>query len=339
MATDTKDKLRFIEQYEAVRSGVGLIDLSSNGRIRVGGTEAVMFLNGLITNDMKTLAENHWMRAIFPTVQGRLIAVTRVVRLPDEQTAKGASPRFILETEAATRQPLLKTIERFTMAGDFRVSDVTDETAMLSVQGPKSVELIQIVFGSELSELPQNGAREITWQDRSVTIIGSTHTGEEGFDLIVDKESGAALSSVLSDAGAVPIGDDVREALRVEAGIPAFGHDMDETNVVPELELEDAISYTKGCYVGQEIIIRIKHRGHVAKKLCRLTVDSDRTVEPGAVIKSLEGADVGRVTSTAFSPRQQKTIALGYVRYEHTAKNTEVRVVSDGVELPARVSA
>jgi aminomethyltransferase len=337
--TSNNDKLKFIEQYEAVRSGVGLIDLSSNGRIRVGGTEAVMFLNGLITNDMKTLEENHWMRAIFPTVQGRLIAVTRVVRLPDEQTAKGSSPKFILETEAATRQRLLKTIERFTMAGDFRVSDVTDETAMLSLQGPKSAELIDRVLGSKFTELAQNGAHEITWQDRSVTIIGSTHTGEDGFDLIVEKESSMLLWTVLSDAGAVSIGDDVLEALRVEAGIPAFGRDMDETNVVPELDLEDAVSYTKGCYVGQEIIIRIKHRGHVAKKLCRLTVDSDRTVEPGAVIKSLEGAEVGHVTSTSFSPRQQKTIALGYVRYEHTAKNTEVRVVSDGVELPAQVSA
>jgi glycine cleavage system aminomethyltransferase T len=187
---------KFIGQYDAVRNGVGLIDLSSNGRIRVGGTEAVMFLNGLITNDMKTLAENRWMSAIFPTVQGRLIAVTRVVRLRDEQAAKGASPTFILETEAATRQLLLKTIERFTMAGDFRVSDVTDETAMLSVQGPKAAELILKVFGSELNELPPDGAHEIQWREKTLTVIRSTHTGEDGFDLIVDKDSAGSLSSL-----------------------------------------------------------------------------------------------------------------------------------------------
>ena len=114
---------------------------------------------------------------------------------------------------------------------------------------------------------------------------------------------------------------------------------MDETNVVPELDLEDAISYTKGCYVGQEIIIRIKHRGHVAKKLCRLSIESDHQVESGAAIQTNQGAEVGRVTSSAFSPQRQTTAALGYVRYEHSAANTELKVVSDGAEFPARVSA
>jgi folate-binding protein YgfZ len=210
---------------------------------------------------------------------------------------------------------------------------------MLSVQGPNSAELIRKVFGGELSELPQDGAHEIKWQERTLTAMRSTHTGEDGFDLIVDKDSAESLSSVLRDAGAVAIGSEVLEVLRIEAGIPRFGRDMDETNVVPELDLEDAISYTKGCYIGQEIIIRIKHRGHVAKKLCRLNIDSDRSVEAGAAIKSPDGADVGRVTSVALSPREQTKFALGYVRYEHTTANTELRVVSDGVELPAHVSA
>ena len=125
-----------------------------------------MFLNGLITNDIKSLAEHRWMRAIFPTVQGRLIAVTRVIRLRDEQTAKGASPAFILETEAATTPTLLKTIERFTMAGDFHVSDVTDNTAMVSVQGPKAAEIMRHVFGAELGDLPQDGVEQIEWQGK-----------------------------------------------------------------------------------------------------------------------------------------------------------------------------
>jgi folate-binding protein YgfZ len=195
------------------------------------------------------------------------------------------------------------------------------------------------VFGDELSNLQQHGAMQIEWQEKSVTAIRSTHTGEDGFDLIVDKEHGELLTSVLQKAGAVPVGTEALEVLRIEAGIPCFGHDMDETNVVPELNLEDAISYTKGCYIGQEIIISIKHRGHVAKKLCRLTIDSAHAVESGAAIKSEQGADVGRVTSSAFSPNQQTTVALGYVRYEHSAANTEVKVVTGGAELSARVSA
>src|SRR6476620_11267974 len=107
-----------LEDYQAVRGGgAGIIDLSSRGRISVGGSEAVMFLNGLITNDMKTLEPQHWMPAVFPNVQGRMIAAVRVVRLLDEEN----SPRFLLDTEAVTHAAVLKTIERFTLAGDFRV--------------------------------------------------------------------------------------------------------------------------------------------------------------------------------------------------------------------------
>ena len=113
--------------YEAVREGgAGLIDLSDRGRIRVSGSEAVMFLNGLVTNDMKSLAEHRWMGAAFPTVQGRLIGAVRIARLKDG---------FLIDTERASHEAVLKTISRFTAAGDFRVTDYTDQSAMLSLQG------------------------------------------------------------------------------------------------------------------------------------------------------------------------------------------------------------
>src|SRR6185369_15355560 len=115
--------------------GCGLIDLSSRGRILVSGTEAVQFLNGLITNDMKTLDLDSWMAAAFPSVQGRLIASVRVVRLKDDETDKKVSPVFLIDTEEATFERTLKTIERFTLAGDFRVTDVTNQTAQLSLKG------------------------------------------------------------------------------------------------------------------------------------------------------------------------------------------------------------
>jgi folate-binding protein YgfZ len=114
------------------------------------------------------------------------------------------------------------------------------------------------------------------------------------------------------------------EILRIEAGIARHGKDMDETNVVLETNLDDAISYTKGCYVGQEIIIRIKHRGHVAKKLTGLKFE--QSVESGAVITSEDGKDIGRVTSVTYSPKLESTIALGYVRYEYLNPGTSVRV-------------
>jgi folate-binding protein YgfZ len=305
-------------EYEVVKDGgAGLIDLSAmRGRIRVSGSEATMFLNGLITNDVKNLAQNRWMPAVFPTVQGRLIGAVRVIR--------GAEPSFLIDTETASHEAVLKTISRFTLAGDFKVADVTSETALLSLQGEKAADVVEKVFG--ISGLPDNGVAE----KGGLTIVRASHTGEDGFDLFVDSSRKAELQQALEAAGAQSIGEDTFEILRVEAGVARFGQDMDESNVVPETNLDDAVSYTKGCYVGQEIIVRIKHRGHPAKKLTRLRFETVQQIEPGAVIRSTENQEIGRVTSAVMSPRLG-SIGLGYVRYEYVAEGTRL-VVGDGIE-------
>jgi len=311
-------------EYEAIREGgAGVIDLSaSRGRIRVSGSEAVMFLNGLMTNDMKTLAENRWMPSVFPTVQGRLIGAVRVIR--------GSDPSFLIDTEATSHDAVLKTISRFTLAGDFKVFDVTPESALLTVQGQGAAEILEKILEQGVSDLPQNGVLQTEWQSVPVTIFRATHTGKDGFDIVIDSSRKAELRQALEAAGALPIGEDTLEILRVEAGIARFGQDMDETNVVPETNLDDAVSYTKGCYVGQEIIVRIKHRGHAAKKLTRLRFETDQHVAAGAVIRSVDNQEIGRVTSAVISPRLG-SIGLGYVRYEYLAEGTRV-VVGDGIE-------
>ena len=311
-------------EYEAVREGgAGLIDLSAaRGHIHVSGSEATMFLNGLITNDVKNLAQNRWMPAVFPTVQGRLIGAVRVIRRSDST--------FLIETETASHESVLQTVSRFTLAGDFKVADLTAETALVTLQGEGAAEILQKVLDPGVSELPQNGVAEITWQNTHVTIIRASHTGEDGFDIAIDSSQKAELLQALEAAGAQPVGEDTFEILRVEAGIARFGQDMDETNVVPETNLDDAVSYTKGCYVGQEIIVRIKHRGHPAKKLTRLRFETDQEIEPGAIIRSGENQEIGRVTSAVISPKLG-SIGLGYVRYEYLAEGTQV-VVGDGID-------
>lgn len=306
-------------EYEVVRDGgAGLIDLSAaRGRIRVSGSEATMFLNGLITNDVKNLAQNRWLPAVFPTVQGRLIGAVRVIR--------GSEPEFLIDTEMASHEAVLKTVSRFTLAGDFKVSDVTSETALLSIQGQGAAEVVEKVFETPVSELPSNGLVE-----KDVIIIRATHTGEDGFDIIIDASRKAEIQQALEAAGAQTIGEDTFEILRVEAGIARYGQDMDETNVVPETNLDEAVSFTKGCYVGQEIIVRIKHRGHPAKKLTALRFETDQQVQPGAVIRSTENQEIGRVTSSVVSPKRG-SIGLGYVRYEFIAEGTRV-VVGDGID-------
>ena len=311
-------------EYEAVRDGgAGMIDLSwSRGRIRVSGSEATMFLNGLMTNDMKTLAANRWMPAVFPTVQGRLIGAVRVIR--------GSDASFLIDTETASHEAVLKTISRFTLAGDFKIFDVTAEMSLLTIQGQGAAAILEKILEQGVSELPQYGLVQTTWQNVPVTIIHASHTPEDGFDIVIDLSRKAELQQALEAAGAQPIGEETFEILRVEAGIARYGQDMDETNVIPETNLDNAVSYTKGCYVGQEIIVRIKHRGHVAKKLTGLRFETDRQIEPGAVIRSLDNQEIGRVTSAVISPKLG-SIGLGYVRYEYLAEGTRV-VVGDGIE-------
>ncbi len=283
--------------------------------MRVSGSEATMFLNGLVTNDMKTLGENQWMPAVFPTVQGRLIGAVRMVRVRDG---------FLIDTDAASYEAVLKTISRFTLAGDFRVTDLTDRSALMTVQGKRAAEVVESVVGMSVSNMARNGAAELEWQGGRLTILRATHTAEDGFDVLSEPNQAAALKQGFGDAGVQPVSEEAFEMLRLEAGIARYGRDMDETNVVVETNLDDAVSYTKGCYVGQEIIVRIKHRGHVAKKLTGLKFDTNSPVEPGAILKSNDNKEAGRVTSTAFSPKLGSTIGLGYVRYEYLAAGTNV---------------
>jgi len=326
-------------EYAAVREGsTGVIDLSSRGRFQVSGSEAVQFLNGLITNDMKTLGEDRWMPAAFPNVQGRLIAGVRVIRKPDDATGKKPVHVFLIDTEPATREAVLKTIERFTLAGDFHVIDLTGETALLSVQGKSAEDVIGLVLGESAQGISAYGAARIEWAQKSLTVLRATHTGEDGFDIVASADQATSLWDAFVRAGATPAGHDALDRLRIEAGVPRYGIDMDETNVVTETGLDEAVSYTKGCYIGQEIIARIKYRGHVAKKLVGLVFDRALKIDKGATIRSTDDKEIGRITSNTLSPHLGCTIALGYVKYDYVASATEVRVTSSYGDLTARVT-
>ncbi|HYP49758.1 MAG TPA: hypothetical protein VEQ34_02365, partial [Pyrinomonadaceae bacterium] len=237
----------FETEYKAVReSGAGLFDFPQRGLIEVSGGEAVQFLNGMLTNDIAKLPENSWMLAAFPNVQGRLLAFVRVLKIGD---------KFLFDTEAATREKVFNNLFRFTFAGDFKVRDLSEEMNLLSIQGRRAGE-----FAAKILDSPPTSRSEISnlkFQNETIFVIPATHTAEDGFDLFAPTNLIQNLAKEFENAGAVEIGDQTREVLRIEAGIPLYGVDMDETTVVLETGLDEAVSFTKGCYVGQEVIIRI----------------------------------------------------------------------------------
>jgi folate-binding protein YgfZ len=317
-------------EYAAVRSGrAGLIDLSSRGRIEVSGADAVAFLNGMITNDVKTLPDGAWFSAAFPTVLGRLIAVVRVLN---------TDKSFLFDSEEITTAKVFQSVSRFTAAGDFKVTALTNALALLSIQGRDAAATIRDAINADVVDLPQGRVSTIEWSGHQIRVIRATHTGEDGFDLFVPAESAGELWTALSSAGAVPVGRDALDMLRIEAGIPRYGIDMDETNVVLETGLDEAVSFTKGCYIGQEIIARIHWRGHIAKRLSGLIIESG-SVQIGDKLLAEDGKEIGRITSAVSSPQLGKNVALAYVKYDYLANGTAARVLSGSTEAAATVAA
>jgi folate-binding protein YgfZ len=313
-------KSQLAAEYEAVRGGgAGLFDLSARGRVEVSGGEAVMFLNGMLTNDVAKLEEGAWMHAAFPNPQGRLLASARVLR------RDGA---FLFDTEPTTYPTILKHLERFTLAGDFRVKDLTKETALLSLQGARAPECVAAVLGAEAAATARGRVTRATFGGGEVTVIRATHTAEDGFDLFAEAARAESLRAELSKAGARPAGDETLEVLRVEAGVPRYGVDASDANVVLEVVDEaEAVSYTKGCYAGQEIIARIHWRGHVAKRLAGVIFDRDAEPPADARLRDCKGGrEAGRITSSVYSPRLRRRVALAVVKYDFLAPGTELQV-------------
>jgi folate-binding protein YgfZ len=318
-----------LAEYEAVRGGgAGLFDLSERGRIEVSGAEAVMFLNGMLTNDVARLEEGAWMHAAFPNPQGRLVASTRVLK-------RGGA--FLFDTEAATYPAVLKHLERFTLAGDFRVRDLTAETALLSVQGARSAEFVGAALGAEAAETARGRVTRAPFGGVEVNVIRATHTSEDGFDLFVGAGVADLLRDALAASGARPAGRDALEVLRVEAGVPRYGVDASDANVVIEVVDEaEAVSYTKGCYAGQEIIARIHWRGHVAKRLAGVIFDRDAEPPSDARLRDcVGGREAGRITSHVFSPRLRRRVALALVKYDFLTPGTELKLFNGDAEVCA----
>ena len=317
----------FSRDYAAVREGgAGLIDLSTRGRVSVGGSEAARFLNGLITNDVKTLPAQSWMPALFPNVQGRLLAAARVMNLGDH---------FLIDTEPATYETVVNLLSRFTLAGDFRVADQTEHTATLSVQGRRSTEIITAIFGDGAAPVQKlfwdpGNITVAEFNGTPVTIICDTHSAEMGYDLFIEAAQITDLRQALIDAGVVEVSDETREILRVETGIPLYGVDVDSNTVVNESSYDYSISFTKGCYIGQEIVIRIKHRGHVAKKLTGLIFPNETFEIDNPTVYSEDGKEAGRVTSWVISPALAQTVAMAYIKHDYLKITAPIQMEAGG---------
>lgn len=305
-----------IAQYDAAHNSAVLIERAAQGTIALTGADRASFLHSLLTNDIAQLASGRGVYAAYLTPQGRMISDMRVIE---------TGGRMLLAVEAGTAGSLADRFEKLVFSEDVQAKDVTAGLIVLGVHGPSAARVIQAATGTSVLDLANQYDNV---NAGSVTIVREDGLGLPGYDLYVPAADGNALRAKLLEAGAASASIETAETLRIEAARPRFGIDMNTDTIPLEAGIESrAISFTKGCYVGQEVIIRILHRGHgrVARRLVSIILPDGPVPERGSAIHAGDRA-VGEITSAAASPKHGAPFALGYVQRDHAAPGTEVTV-------------
>jgi len=319
--------------YDAARTASVWVERPARGRVFLSGPDRASYLHGLLTNDINAIAAGGGCYAAWLTPQGRMITDMRVYELGEA---------MLMTLPASTVTATRDRLEALVFAEDVAVEDRTASWAQVGVHGPSAARDLALALGAaarfelapfESLRLAPGGVE---------TVVTRTDELGGGFDVFV-AGAGDDVRHRLAAAGVPRAGDDVVEVLRVEAGVPEFGVDMDADTIPLEAGIEArAISFTKGCYVGQEVIVRVRDRGQgrVARRLVGLTLDPGpaEPPAPGAAVR-VGGRDGGRITSAVFSPALARTIALGYVHRDFVEPGTRVDVAVAGRTLGAVVTA
>ena len=310
------------QEYEALQEGVGLIDLSWRSRLLITGRDRRSWLHGQVTQEINGLEEGRGAYATILTPQGRMVADMRVYALPDA---------LLADVPSGNEPPIAEYLDRFLIMERAEIEDVSESWAQLSLQGPLSPCALTPVLGPELAGLAYWAIAPAQFEGTQLYVARVPHCGEDGFDLFVPSDRAAALWSALCEHRAAfavhSVGWEALNVRRLEAGIPWWGEELDDTLVPLEARLEHAISLHKGCYVGQEIIARIDARGHVNNLLAGFYVEGERLPERGTEIHH-GGKRVGKVRTALHSLRLARPVALGYLRRELQEPGTQVEAVT-----------
>jgi folate-binding protein YgfZ len=285
------------EGYNALREGVAWVHAGARARIIARGRDRTRFLHNITSNDVKRLAPGTGCYAFLLSPQGRIQADLFLLCFED---------RFLIGAEPELRDRVLQHFRRYIIADQVELEDVTGESAELAVEGPDALAALQRLG----APAPQTEFSHAQWGD--VLVVNATLTGQPGLRLIAPEERKDSVIRDLESVGAARANvEDVR-LVRIENGVPRYGEDIDEKTLPQETGLMKALSFSKGCYLGQEIVERIRARGHVNRKLEMIELPGSEP-SPGGTTLEVDGKSA-QVTSSVWSPRAGKTIALAYVR-------------------------
>jgi len=293
-----------MEGYRELRESAAWLELSGRGKIRMSGEDRVRLLHAMTTNHIENLKPGEGCYAFFLNAQGRILGDVCVFAMEDH---------LLLDTEPETREKLMAHLEKYIIADDVTLEDTTAGVATIGVEGPRASELLTALG----APLPEAAYSHRAWRDRIVARVDATGAG--GFRLFAPVAAKESLVCGLEAAGAMQAGEEAARVVRLENGRPRYGEDITERHLPQETQQMHAVHFNKGCYLGQEIVERVRSRGHVNWLLVHLVLDLPEAPAAGAKL-FYEGREAGEITTAAFSPALGRVVALAYVRAEYAAK-------------------
>lgn len=322
-------------EYKAALSGAALHDRTYRGLIEVTGADRAAWLNNLVTNVIQTLRPGDGNYAFGLNAKGRILFDANMLVLPDA---------IWLDVERSCVPAMLPHLDRYVITEDVHVADRSDTFARLGLLGPR--------VASILAALGATNAPAMAQLQHGVLPLGGKHrpfvrhdlAGVFGVELYVHADDAAACWSRLLEigkpVGLQPVGLAAVQALRIEAGIPWWGDDIDDDVLPAETrQTERGVSFTKGCYLGQEVVERMRSRGALARTLVGVRIDADAPPPSCPARLHAAGADVGRLTSVCHSPHAGELVGLGYVKTAVAAPGTEVTIETDGASRSGRLAS
>jgi folate-binding protein YgfZ len=315
-------------EWRAASEGAAAFVAGFRSLIEVRGSDRVSFLQGMLSNDVKALAAGNGTYALQLDDAAKVVSDMRVY---------AEAERFLLDVLRPRAEAVLAALERYLVADDVELSVLEDEVPLVGLGGPLARAAASEMLGAPL-DLPRPfDHAPSAFAGRPVLVAAASEWGGPGLAFYGPPDVAAPLFAAALEAGAVPLGMEALNVLRVEAGVPWAGVDMDESVLAMEAGLETAISFSKGCYLGQETVERVTARGHVNRRLTGLVLSGETVPPPGAKLQA-GGRNVGWVTSAVRSRRLDRVVALGYVHRRHLASGTELEVLAGHPELRARVT-
>jgi folate-binding protein YgfZ len=304
--TGSTDSADLRAEFQALTSSSGAYDLGSRSKISLSGSDRVRWLNGMVTNNVRDLAVGHGVYAFLLNPQGHILG---------DLYAYNRGESILVDTDRSQVEKILAVFDKYIIMDDVEVNDISAKLTAIGIAGPAARKSL-IAAGIEVPELGPLQFVDLTWQQINLTLVRGDNTLVESFELWLSPDNAARVHEALVQAGATPLGDAAVELLRVAAGVPRYGVDIRERDLPQETEQDRALNFVKGCYVGQEIVERIRSRGQVRRKFAGFDV---RGALPAVGSKiQVEGKDVGEITSSVSLPwaSGDRGVALGYIRRE-----------------------